>query len=185
MTTDYLLDSRPHLEKALHDLKDRKDQILRDAAADIDKKIEALEQILGGSVRSETSLGSSVEEKAEETKPAARQVRSSVVTKSAASAASRTKAEGRIFNSEVLTKEFKGLDVKDAIAKALVQAPDKTFDTVELIKVIYGKFDDAELMRAKNSLSLFLGRGAKQGLWRKVASNPIRCQANLEQPPSE
>ena len=59
-----------------------------------------------------------------------------------------------------------------AMVNVTATNPEQSFSTAEIIREVYGEFDEAEMPRAIKSVAGTLTRGVQRGFLEKTQSNP-------------
>jgi len=182
MPTDVLAPHRPTLEKALQELQDHREQLLLKATSDVDSKIKSLQILLELSPSSDSNGGSGAH-KVQETElttpvttPVAAQVVSQTETQSKVAKASKTRTPKK-FNANDTLKEFKNLELKDAIRQFLDRQPDQAFDVPTIVVGLYGEFNEVEQKAAIRALSITVAAVARRGECLKVSDRPKTYQS--------
>jgi hypothetical protein len=98
-----------------------------------------------------------------------------------AKAQPRAKAKGassksQSFDAKSPKPEFKDMEPLRAMVSVTAATPNQPFSTIDIIREVYGEFQDAELARAIKSVAGTLARGVKKGFLEKVQNHPALFQ---------
>jgi hypothetical protein len=82
--------------------------------------------------------------------------------------------EQSAFDATQLKRKFKGKKPIDAIVQLLQQDPEQIHTIDDLITDLYGKFDEAEMSRARKTLGATLMHATRAGTVERVGDKPSR-----------
>ncbi len=89
----------------------------------------------------------------------------------------RAKEKGRqsksqSFNAKNPKRSFRGMEPLQAMVNVTATHPEQAFSTADIIREVYGEFEEAEMPRAIKSVAGTLTRGVQRGFLEKTQSNP-------------
>jgi hypothetical protein len=82
--------------------------------------------------------------------------------------------EQSAFDATQLKRKFKGMKLIDAIVQILQQNSDQIYEIDDLIAELYGKFDEAEMSRARKTLGATLMHATRAGTVERAGDKPSR-----------
>jgi hypothetical protein len=181
-------ESKQQLEQERSRLTQDRDNIIASVTAEIDRLIQHIDSLLG-----QAAPAVSIEASQPETsRPVAAKSNGSRKGK-AKVASSATKAKAKIseaaieekpkkgkrkkqklFDAKQLKAAFNDMTPTDALLHVMLQTPDQSFSTEEMIQELYDDFDEADLPRARKSVAGVFSRGMRFGKLEKIQEHPSR-----------
>jgi hypothetical protein len=76
------------------------------------------------------------------------------------------------FNPKEPKRSFRGMEPLQAMVDVTATHPEQSFSTADIIREVYGEFEEAEMPRALKSVAGTLARGVQRGFLEKTQSNP-------------
>lgn len=84
------------------------------------------------------------------------------------------KRQQQLFDAKQLKADFGDMSPTDALLQVMLQSPNQSFSTDEMIQELYDKFDEADLPRARKSVAGVFSRGMRFGKLEKIQEHPSR-----------
>lgn len=199
---------RSNLEQERDRLTSDRDAIIKAAVAnatsEIDKTLEYLNGLLGGTIAPESNgapeaapaaparkaRGKAKAPAAEAPAPEAPAKKGKAPAKAAAKAKAPAKAEKaeKVEKTEkpkrnvkpsvpfdaTMKRDFKGLTPAEAVLKVMSDSPKDTFTTDEMIQILYGSLESEKMPEARKRVALMMAHGMRKGTYEKVGDNPSR-----------
>jgi len=81
-------------------------------------------------------------------------------------------AKSQSFNPQEPKRSFRGMEPLQAMVNVTATHPEQAFSTADIIREVYGEFEEAEMPRAIKSVAGTLTRGVRRGFLEKTQSNP-------------
>ncbi len=78
------------------------------------------------------------------------------------------------FNANNPKRSFRGMEPLQAMINVTAIHPEQSFSTVDIIREVYGEFEESEMPRAIKSVAGTLTRGVQRGFLEKTQSNPAQ-----------
>lgn len=167
---------KQQLEQERSRLVNDREAIVASVTAEVDRLIQHLDVLLG----SADATTSTPTNSKKTTSKAASKAPSEVVSEAPKQKTERAKPKAKrskttkAFDAKKLKSTFKKMSPSDAVAQILSQSPDQSFETDQLIASLYEPFDEAEMGRARKSVSAVLLHGLRAGKFEKVQENPAQ-----------
>jgi hypothetical protein len=189
---------RSNLEQERDRLTSDRDAIIKAAVAsatsEIDKTLEYLNGLLGGTIAPESNgapeaaparkaRGKAKAPVAEAPAPEApaKKGKAAAKAKAPAKAEKAEKAEKPKRNVKpsvpfdaTMKRDFKGLTPAEAVLKVMSDSPKDTFTTDEMIQILYGSLESEKMPEARKRVALMMAHGMRKGTYEKVGDNPSR-----------
>lgn len=84
------------------------------------------------------------------------------------------KRKQQLFDAKQLKADFGEMSPTDALLHVMLQSPNQSFSTDEMIQELYDEFDEADLQRARKSVAGVFSRGMRFGKLEKIQEHPSR-----------
>jgi len=78
------------------------------------------------------------------------------------------------FEATKTKRSFRGMEPLQAMVNVTATDPARSFSTVEIIREVYGEFEESEMPRAIKSVAGTLTRGVRRNFLEKTHSNPAQ-----------
>lgn len=81
-------------------------------------------------------------------------------------------SKSQSFNAKNPKRSFRGMEPLQAMVNVTATNPEQSFSTADIIREVYGEFEESEMPRAIKSVAGTLTRGVQRGFLEKTQSNP-------------
>lgn len=173
-------DLKSNLEETRSRLLSEREALIQaaqsEAEAELDRTLQYIEQLLGGSRDTEPISPQA-------SKPSASPTKSKGKGKGKAASApaetkqTRSSKSSKSFDASALKAEFKSMKPMDAIVQILGDSKEP-LSIDDLIEQLYEPFDQVDISKARMSVAITSKHAERRGLLRKVQDNPSRFQAS-------